>query len=208
MNDIDSRLARDAALWQERIDTASTGRPPRQRSRRALLTPLLSAAAVGILAAGAAGLIAHQTASQAGPSSAGPAATNSGPTGSPRADDLRPQVVQAPLPQQPSPARLITGDPLRMVSMPWRLAALPDGGGSVDLLAMVGDGTCTVPVGVQVAETSDTVQVWIWSRQRAGRGDCAAQGQLQRLLVPLKQPLGSRTLLHAPVSSGWANAIP
>jgi hypothetical protein len=106
----------------------------------------------------------------------------------------------------PTPAPIVSGPSAdALLSLPWRLVALD--GNRLTILYVAGDGSCVLPVGIQVAETTDQVEVWARSR-RAGGQQCPDRLVRGVAYVDLAELLGRRVLLHAPVEREWAGTRP
>lgn len=95
----------------------------------------------------------------------------------------------------------------RTVSVPWKLdlpvrVALSPQSRSVKLL-WVGGG-CLTPERTKVVQTPQHVEVAVLARLYVpGSGEsCTADARLNVVQVHLSEPLGQRTLLHAPVTPG------
>lgn len=137
--------------------------------------------------------------------------TNSGGPSQPRVltsaspDPLTPSAAPVGM-ASPTPAPIVSASSAdALLSLPWRLVALD--GNRLTILYVAGDGSCALPVGIQLAQTTDQVEVWARSR-RAGGQQCPDRLVRGVAYVDLAEPLGHRVLLHAPVDREWANTRP
>ena len=90
--------------------------------------------------------------------------------------------------------------------MPWRFVSLGDDGAKLEVLYVKGDGgSCTMPAGFQVQETTTTIELWAWSTTDSSQEACADSLAVGRQIVTLPAPLASRTLLHAPTDPQWSS---
>ena len=106
----------------------------------------------------------------------------------------------------PTPAPTVSGSSAdALLSLPWRLVGID--GNRLTILYVAGDGSCVLPVGIQLAQTTDQVEVWARSR-RAGGQQCPDRLVRGIAYVDFAEPLGHRVLLHAPVDREWANTRP
>jgi hypothetical protein len=124
------------------------------------------------------------------------------PLGPPTADPRKPQPYLGHSPGMPAavlPARQASGK----LSLQWRLLDVSADGQTLDILAVSGDGTCVKSIGVQVLETRTVVELSALSSWDPTATSCPSLPVVARLLVPLGQSLGNRTLLHASVSTLW-----
>lgn len=132
-------------------------------------------------------------------------------------------IVVRAIPQDPQPIR----DPLRLprqlgdmysldlvdqisaaqaaglTSEPWRLVAIDGRPRSLQIFYVVGGG-CETPVGIRVHETRTSVTIEAVSRTDPNASACASLLKTGSGSVILKQPLGDRTLWHAPVAEEQA----
>lgn len=88
-----------------------------------------------------------------------------------------------------------------LVSMPWELVSVH--GRTITIVAAGGDGSCTVPAGLRVSETSSRVTVGSYSRNAHDDAVCADLVQMRLYAVTLKRPIGSRELVHVASDSTW-----
>jgi hypothetical protein len=109
-----------------------------------------------------------------------------GPTGTPRV-----------LPTTPA---TVVSHTQKRVSLPWRFLKLTDGGRKVEIALQYGG--CSSFSYVQVAQQSGAVQLTVWGSGASGKAICPAFEAIVTGTVTLTAPLGSRQLLHGPVSPG------
>lgn len=103
------------------------------------------------------------------------------------------------------PRMLTLGQLGGLTSMPWRLTSITDGGRTLGLIYVTGDGDCTRPRGVYVSETASSVLLEVLSKTESNRNACAGMLTMARGAVRLDAPLGGRALVHAVVSDAWTN---
>lgn len=85
-------------------------------------------------------------------------------------------------------------------STPWQL--LSEDGRSL-LIKYVAGGGCSSWKGVRVQETSTSVEIWTAVKTSTGPQACSDELRLGASRITLTTPLGSRSLLHAPISKSW-----
>jgi hypothetical protein len=212
LDDLDDLLIADASAWRHDVDTmlagGATGAPltlnrsgrPGRPGRRWHAAPLLSAAAVAVLALVTALVIAttgdggnHVAARQSEPP-AGP--TPSITVGS--TDAKQPSLgsswsrTRYPL-TQPITAAQTHG----LVSMLWRLNGIDDARRSLAIQYVLGG--CN-PGWIYVHETASSVLIEAVTHPGEKCGDILVNGTAT---IELRQPLGNRQLLHAKVQPGW-----
>jgi hypothetical protein len=86
--------------------------------------------------------------------------------------------------------------------MPWELVAIQDGGRTLVVHYVAGNGGVIAPVGFLVAEQPDYVELTAVSVDPGGvSGDLGMR--LGFGVIALSEPLGGRTLLHAPTSADF-----
>ena len=90
-----------------------------------------------------------------------------------------------------------------MSSLPWRFVGLSSDGRSIELIYATGDGKCTTPFGIDVQETTKSVEVWALSTAVKSQPTCPQTALYGRAIITLNDALGTRTLLHAPVDPAW-----
>jgi hypothetical protein len=89
----------------------------------------------------------------------------------------------------------------KRVSVPWRFVKLTDAGREVEIALQYGG--CSSFSYIQVAQDSSAVQLTAWgSVPTSGKTICPAFEAILTGTVTLTAPLGSRELLHGPVSPG------
>jgi hypothetical protein len=159
---------------------------------------LLAALAVAGLAATGCGASSSGGAADAAPPASGP--TQPPPAGSPSPDPLTTRSVPPitnPRALRTTPVDLASGK--KLVSIPWQFVALSNSGKTINI--QVQYGGCTAFDYVEVQQTSSSVEITAWgSRSTDTHVMCPAFVALLRGTVTLDAPLGSRQLLHAPIS--------
>jgi hypothetical protein len=133
-----------------------------------------------------------------------PSAENPGapatPSGAGPAAKLAPSVHTMPIPTDQ--ARLLSSltdnDTTGLVSAAWSLQKINDADRTV--LAVVELGGCRQPRGSQVTYTRSAVTVGIFTTPQSP-GLCTSQAVYLIALVPLREAVGNRPVLHAAVSS-------
>lgn len=214
VNDVDKLLRADAADWRTEIDRAVPRPAPSEVSssefvhrltlrtdehHRGRLAGRVFAATVLVLILSAVGFAAFRRPSSA-PSTLRPAAT---PSSSIDAKMPQPPRNLAALGEEPTPATSAELDG-RSLSMPWRLSAISDTAKTVEIYFAEGDGSCVVPQGVHVEQTSTSVTIEVVSNQTASAGEaCPSVLKTGWVTVQLTSALGERALLHPAVASGW-----
>lgn len=80
------------------------------------------------------------------------------------------RLTLAALGEEPTPANSaeLSG---RSLSMPWRLSAIHDTAKTIEIYFAEGDGSCVVPQGVHVEQTSTSVTIEAVSNQTASAGE-------------------------------------
>lgn len=212
--DVDKLLRADAAGWQNEIEQAVPGSAPSEVSpsefvhrltlrtdedHRGRLAGSVLAAAVLVLILFAVGFAVAKRPGSA-PSTLRPAATPSSSV-----DPKRPQPPRnlSAVGMRPTPATSAELDS-RSLSMPWRLSAINDKAKTVEIYFAEGDGSCVVPQGVHVEQTSTSVTIESVSNQTASAGEaCPSVLKIGWVTVQLTSALGDRALLHPAVASGW-----
>ena len=130
------------------------------------------------------------------------------PVGTPSADPLTapataPTSHPGVIVVTPQPAVTVTPPPEQVrTSIPWTLQELSTDGRQATIGYQSGGG-CTTATGVEVTQSSTGVQLTVWG-ETSGHFSCTTQLQHSSVVVILDPPLGSRALLHAPVSRRFA----
>lgn len=130
------------------------------------------------------------------------------PVGTPSADPLTapataPTSHPGAIVVTPQPAITVTPPPEQVrTSIPWSLQELSTDGRQATIGYQSGGG-CTTATGVGVTQSSTSVQLTVWG-ETSGQFNCTTQLQHSSVAVTLDPPLGSRALLHAPVSRRFA----
>lgn len=212
--DVDKLLRADATGWQNEIDQTvsdpmTTEVPPselvhrlplrtEEHHRGRLAGSVLAVAVLVMILAAAWFAIARRPGSA--PSTLRPAATPS--------TSVDPKTPQPPrnlpaLGEKPTPATSAELNS-KSLSMPWRLSAIHDTAKTVEIYFAEGDGSCVVPQGVHVEQTSTAVTIEAVSNQSASAGEaCPSVLKTGWATVQLTSALGDRALLHPAVASGW-----
>jgi hypothetical protein len=86
----------------------------------------------------------------------------------------------------------------KRVSAPWTYLGTRNGGKSI--VIQFHAGGCQSFSGVQVVPTASAVQVTVWESQPTHPRVCPQFVQVLNGSITLARPIGSRTLLHAPLS--------
>jgi hypothetical protein len=217
MSDVEERLQADGRRWQNEIDQAAARPAPADRPGRRWGPILAAVAVMAVVGVVGVPLVMSDHRQQAGPSGSpgqSPSAASSTPvptlvpqpTGSPTPDARNPQPYSGPaaIPAVTVPSAQIP----TTLSMQWRLLSVGSDDRTLDILGVAGDGACVIAAGVQVVESAASVEVSMRSHWDQAPTACPDRLVLTRVLVTLKQPLGTRTLLHAPVSDRWSNVTP
>lgn len=102
-------------------------------------------------------------------------------------------------PTQAAP-KLTPDQTIGLQSTPWELLATEN---DALVIRYVAGGGCSEWAGVRVDETDSTVEIWTTTRPPKGDAACVLNLAIRESVIPLRKPLGSRTLLHAPVTSDW-----
>jgi hypothetical protein len=90
----------------------------------------------------------------------------------------------------------------KLISMPWRLVDIRDGGRTLVLYYVTGDAGDVSAAGFRVTNTATSVELTAVSRDRRGSaGDASVRFAVGTLTLP--SPLAGRALLHAPTDHGW-----
>jgi hypothetical protein len=97
-------------------------------------------------------------------------------------------------------------DTRALTSMPWKFIALTDGR-DLDLQYAAGDGDCTLPEGFAATYSKTSVEVWALSKTDWSRTACANPLVRGVATVRLREPLGGRTLVHAPTGELWPSSL-
>lgn len=220
MDDIDSLLDRDGARWRDELALVSTRAitpddRPHVRGRHIAQSPRplgrwAPALAVVCVLAVAGIVLALRTESSHSPNpSSLPAAAL--PTSPASVDDLKTPIMPGLLSSLPSPSPANTvpgGDDSILLSLPWRFVKSVPDMASIDVMYVVGDGSCVKAAGFRVIETSQTVELLALSQIDNSQQSCPAKVVIGYVEVKLSAPLGDRRLLHGPVDSRWANTFP
>jgi hypothetical protein len=122
------------------------------------------------------------------------------PVGSPSPDPL---ITHGPsiTPSRVLPTAPASAPATQLVSLPWQFLSLADSGRQV--VISLDYGGCTAFDYVQVEQTSSSVEITAWGTHSATTHTvCPAFEAILRGAVALDAPLGSRQLLHGPVSRG------
>ncbi|MDQ1575423.1 MAG: hypothetical protein QOH55_573 [Microbacteriaceae bacterium] len=98
-------------------------------------------------------------------------------------------------------------DTRTLTSMPWKFITLTNGGRDLTLVYGPVDGYCTVSKGFAVAYSKTSVEVWALGKTDTSQTACAASFVRVVATVRLKEPLGDRTLIHAPTDQKWPAGI-
>ncbi len=115
---------------------------------------------------------------------------SSGPTGSLRAT---------------APAKRLSADETRgLESTPWRVVS--EGGDQLEIEYIAGGG-CSEWKGIRVHETSKRVEIWTAVKTSHASQACPSDLLLGESTIRLAQPLGTRRLLHAPLSKRWKTSV-
>lgn len=186
--------------------------PEQPRVRRPKRLRLLVAGAVALTGVVVAAVLARPDHHNTTYPSPGPQAIGGPPTAPVAVDggsDAPSDTFRATLGQRPQPVSLLAPrDTSGLISMPWELVNVTDGGRTLDIVYAAGDGTCYTKKGVEVLETAKTVEVLALSAYRQPPATACMTGlDLGYAAVPLAHALANRTVLHAPVHGGWVNAL-
>jgi hypothetical protein len=130
------------------------------------------------------------------------------PTSPVSSDALTP--IQMPMPIKEKalhPARRLRARvPGKLLSMPWKFVGVRRGGTVLIVYYVSGDGIHPHGVnniGFRVVETSENVELIAVSRNDNPGPAQAGSLATGVTKIVLSDPLGTRTLLHAPTDSGW-----
>jgi hypothetical protein len=96
-------------------------------------------------------------------------------------------------------------DASSLTSLPWQFIAL-NNGRDLEIQYVAGDGDCVLPKGFAVTYSATAVEVWALSRTEMGREACASRLVTGIATLHLAQPLGERSLVHAPTDLNWPSA--
>jgi hypothetical protein len=158
-------------------------------------------ATVVLVAAAIAGCGSSSSSGTLGSAGSSPSPVPSGlpaPVGSPSPDPL---ITHAPA---ITPSRVLSTTPpstpgKHLVSLPWQFLTLADGGKQVEI--SLNYGGCMAFDYVQVQQGASSVEITAWGTSTAtSHTVCPAFEAILRGTVALDAPLGSRQLLHAPIS--------
>ena len=207
MSDIDELLRADGRLWRQEhgvdgdaampIDlpwqTVQKPTTPRSGRYRLVFTCAVAAMAVALVAflITATGRGDDHRSSVAGLPTA-PAST----------DSLVPAHPSVPI----DIAKLPLGQQLganvhgRLLSMPWELLGLRDGGRTLVIFYASGDGYDVKNIGFRVLETSTSVELIAVSRDTHTGGEEPGNYATGAARILLSRPLGQRALLHPPTA--------
>jgi hypothetical protein len=94
-----------------------------------------------------------------------------------------------------------------LTSMPWKFITLTNGGRDLTVVYGPVDGYCTVSKGFSVIYSKTSVEVWALGKTATSQTACAASFVRAVATVRLKEPLGDRTLIHAPTDQKWPAGI-
>jgi hypothetical protein len=218
---IDERLRADGARWRattpvvEWADRTLVGSAPsagtdavsslyRPRRRIALVLSVVAIiAAAGILI----GVLATRSGSR---NRTGPAADGL-PTSPVSTDPLDTSPAPGTDLSLARPVRVLTGKPSgRVLSMPWRLVSISNGGRTLIVYYVSGDGVRpdgVNAIGFQIIQTRRSVELIAVSRDANTGRDEAGSLAIGYGVITLTQPLNGRSLLHAPTNSGWPASL-
>jgi hypothetical protein len=213
MTDLADLMLADARAWQAGVDRPTESNRvdslpvfPAQlyndgrRSRRRRLVPVLIAAVIlGVLAIGTYALV-HADSNSTGPANAGPATLSASP--------------DPKIPHQPSSSlgfplvTSLSADEARtLTSAQWRLVAIHDAQRTIQIYFFAGDGSCSTPAGIFVQQTATTVLVEALLKIDHSQQNCPSRALLAGATIRLQSALGTRTLLHAQVKSGYDHIL-
>jgi hypothetical protein len=222
MNDLDDLLAADGSSWRQHVDTvlarAAAGVPvtaDRRTRRHRYTAPLLSAAAVAVIALVTALLIGT---SHDGRSHTATANTGNPATPTPSVTAASTDAKQSSLAPgwsrtlYPIVDMLTAAETQGLTSMPWKLDGIDDAQRSLAISYIAGGG-CTFPRGIYIQETASSVLIESLGRtmnapqpsQSPQVTACPADLKVGLATIKLQQPLGDRLLLHAQVDPAWDN---
>ncbi|GAA1448572.1 hypothetical protein GCM10009617_35290 [Leifsonia poae] len=92
-----------------------------------------------------------------------------------------------------------------LLSMPWVLVSLSADHRVAEIVAVTGNGSCVVPVGVRVQRSPGAVTLAALSRKGPDQS-CDARLDFERLTVELPVAVGGDVrLIHPPTDPDWSN---
>lgn len=104
-----------------------------------------------------------------------------------------------------TPAKMLSADETRgLESTPWTVVSAA---GTKVTIKFVAGGGCRAWKGVRVRQTARSVEIWTTVKDSGGSQACPAALLIGESTIRLTQPLGTRHLLHAPVSPYWQSYI-
>ena len=120
-------------------------------------------------------------------------------------DTPAPDASLRPDSKPPTPARTLSAAQTRgLESTPWQLVSQ---NGQALRIRYVAGGSCYRWSGVRVQETAKSVEIWTTTKPPKGDPACLLLLTVSSSTITLRNPLGSRTLLHAPVSPSWTEYV-
>jgi hypothetical protein len=123
------------------------------------------------------------------------------PSGPAVVDSRTPGPRAAKLGPAPTPAvSLSAHDTIGLESTPWEFVRAT---GTTLTIRYVAGGGCSAWRGVRVAQAAKSVELWTTVQTDHGQQACADYLATGSATIQLTRPLGSRRLLHAPVSKTW-----
>lgn len=118
-----------------------------------------------------------------------------------------PAIVDTPPPHppyvapSPTPVPSLSADQTNgLESTPWQAVGVVERDITIRYVA---GGGCSAFEGVRVVQAAASVEVWTAVRTDHGAQACAAYLAIGATTIHLAAPLGTRALLHAPVSDDW-----
>lgn len=204
MTDIDDLLRADGGRWRQehRIEGNAPIRvntPPlaaAARRRRSMRYRLVLSCGLAVLAVAFVALMLsddhgeHRPLTSVGGTPTSPAST----------DALVPAHIAAPvnIAELPPGRRLGPHVHGHLLSMPWELLGVRDGGKSLAIFYASGDDYDIKHIGFRVFETDTSVELIAVSRDTSSGGEEPGNYATNAALISLSRPLGQRALLHAP----------
>lgn len=88
-----------------------------------------------------------------------------------------------------------------LTSLPWRLVAVHLAPPALDIYYVAGGG-CTSPRGIEAVQTSSSITIEAAGKTSSAQA-CPSDLITGYARIPLRQSLGSRHLVHAPVDKHW-----